>query len=487
MTDAARPGVLRRLFGGFRLAYLPVLITYFGYGASTVTAVALLYFEKQTLGLTPAEAAQIAFWLGLPWSMKMVAGVSSDVYPILGSRRGAYLILGAAASLAGYLALATVVETRTAYLVATVVIAVGYMVQDVIADALSVEIARDDEEIGQIQTLGRMALLLGGISVGYLSGVLAGAIGPRATFGVAGILPLLVAATVPFIRVARPAPARPETGPLGGGRARFIMLVGLGYAALGIALEAARIPLSQEIVLVVSAALIGLLLHQIGISRAVAVAAIVIFLFRATPQVGQGYSYWAIDRLGFDERFLGILAQVGAVLSLLGLLAFRKTIVRRPVSFTLLWVIVVGTILSLPNIGLFYGLHDWLGVSARTLAFIDTTISAPLAQLTMVPMLILIARTAPPGAEATMFAIMASLMNLALSASQLFTRYLNDAYHVTQADYSNLGRLMITVGLLSLVPLLVLPLLWRQEHVPPAPPPLAVPASEAAGGVRVPD
>jgi len=240
-------------------------------------------------------------------------------------------------------------------------------------------------------------------------------------------------------------------------------------------------------VLVVSAALIGLLLHQIGISRAVAVAAIVIFLFRATPQVGQGYSYWAIDRLGFDERFLGILAQGGAVLSLVGLLAFRKTIVRRPVSFTLLWVIVVGTILSLPNIGLFYGLHDWLGVSARTLAFIDTTISAPLAQLTMVPMLILIARTAPPGAEATMFAIMASLMNLALSASQLFTRYLNDAYHVTQADYSNLGRLMITVGLLSLVPLLVLPLLWRQEHVPPAPPPLGVPASEAAGGVRVPD
>ena len=42
------------------------------------------------IGLTvrPAEAAGIAFWLGLPWSMKMVAGVASDVYPIAGSRRG---------------------------------------------------------------------------------------------------------------------------------------------------------------------------------------------------------------------------------------------------------------------------------------------------------------------------------------------------------------------------------------------------------------
>jgi hypothetical protein len=59
---------------------------------------------------------------------------------------------------------------------------------------------------------------------------------------------------------------------------------------------------------------------------------------------------------------------------------------------------------------------------------------------------------------------MASLMNLALSASQLFTEYLNDHFAVTQADYSNLGRLMIVVGLVGLVPLLALPLLRREER-----------------------
>jgi hypothetical protein len=222
----------------------------------------------------------------------------------------------------------------------------------------------------------------------------------------------------------------------------------------------------------VSAVLIGFLLARVGVSRAVAVAALVIFLFRATPSVGQGYSYWAIDRLGFDQWFLGVLAQVASVLSLIGLLVFRKPIAERPVSVTLAWVIVAGTILYLPNIGLFYGLHEWLGVSARTLAFVDTTISAPLTQLAMVPMLVLIARTAPRGAEATMFAIMASLMNLALSASELFTRYLNTAFAVTQEDYSRLGALMITVVLIGLVPLLALPLLRRQEHALDAPPPV---------------
>jgi hypothetical protein len=466
-SPPTRKGLLGRWIGGFRLAYLPVLLAYFCYGASAVTAIALLYFEKDVLGLTPAAAAEIAFWLSLPWSMKMVAGVASDVYPIAGSRRGAYLLLGGLCTLVGYAALATVVETRSGYLAVSVLIAVGFMIQDVVADALSVEVARNDEELGQIQTLGRMALLAGTISVGYLSGVLAGSIGTRATFAVAMVLPLLVMATLPLTRHrprAVPAPAARAAGPLAGGKARLVLLVGLGYAAFGALLELAGAPYSREIVLVVSAVLISLLLKRVGISQGVAIAAIVIFLFRATPSVGQGYSYWAIDRLGFDQTFLGLLAQVSSILSLVGLLVFRRVIVKRPVSFTLFWVVIAGFLLYLPSIGLFYGVHEWLGVSARTFAFVDTTISAPLAQLAMVPMLILIARTAPPGAEATSFAIMASLMNLALSASQLFTEYLNDAFAVTQADYSNLGRLMIVVGVIGLLPLLALPLLRREER-----------------------
>jgi MFS family permease len=467
---------LRDLLGGVRPAYLPVLLTYFCYGASSVIAVALLFFEKDTLKLTPAEAAGIAFWLGLPWSMKMVAGVASDVYPILGSRRGSYLLLGAFCSLAGYAWLAGAVQTKTAYLAASILVTVGFMIQDVVADALSVEVAQSDEEMGQIQTLGRMVLLAGSIGVGYLSGFLAGTIGPRATFACAMVLPLLVAASVVLIpreRRAAPARAAGDDGPFGGGKAQLVLAVGLGYAAFGVALQLAEVPYAEEIVLAVSAALISFLLARIGINRAVAVAAVVIFLFRATPGVGQGYGYWAVDRLGFDQRFLGVLAQASSILSLAGLLVFRKTIVRRPVSFTLLWVMIAASVLYLPNIGLFYGLHEWLGVSARTLAFIDTTISAPLAQLTMVPMLVLIAKTAPRGGEATMFAIMASLMNLALSASQLFTQYLNTAFAVTQQDYSNLGRLMITVGIVGLLPLLALPLLWKQEHPPPGVPAVA--------------
>ena len=455
----------------FKAAYLPVLLTYFAYGASGITSVAALYYQKDALGITPAEAAAIAFWVGLPWSMKMVIGVSSDVYPILGSRRKAYLLLGALCSLAGYFLLAAGVSGKTGFLVAVVLVAVGFMIQDVVADALSVEVAKTDEEIGHIQTLGRIALLVGTISVGYASGVLTGLLGPQRVFALAALLPVMVMAAALFVQpAARVAPLARNGGPLGGGRARMVLAGGLAYAAFSVGLEALAVPFAQEIVLAVSGTLIVLLLTQIGLSRAVAVSAFVIFLYRAVPGVGQGYSYWAIDELKFDPEFLGLLAQVSSVLSLVGLVLFRKAITRRPVSFTITWVSVAGFILYLPSIGLYYGVNEWLGLSPRTFAFIDTTISAPLGQLAMVPMLVLIARTAPAGAEATMFAIMASLMNLALSASELFTRYLNTAFAVTQGHYEGLGRLMVLVGFLGLVPLLAVPLLRREEIRPTAAP-----------------
>jgi hypothetical protein len=118
---------------------------------------------------------------------------------------------------------------------------------------------------------------------------------------------------------------------------------------------------------------------------------------------------------------------------------------------------------------MFYGLHEWTArmtggiVDARFIALIDTALESPLGQISMIPMLVWIANSAPPHLKATFFAVMASFTNLALSLSQLGTKYLNDIFLVTrevrdqttgaiqtQADYSELGPLLITQILLGL-------------------------------------
>jgi hypothetical protein len=69
----------------------------------------------------------------------------------------------------------------------------------------------------------------------------------------------------------------------------------------------------------------------------------------------------------------------------------------------------------------------------------------------MIPLLTLIAFYAPAGHRATWFALMASLMNLALVAGQLQTKYLNQVFSVGRNDYGELGGLMIAVAVLGLL------------------------------------
>ena len=102
-------------------------------------------------------------------------------------------------------------------------------------------------------------------------------------------------------------------------------------------------------------------------------------------------------------------------------------------------------------------------VDARFIALIDVALESPLGQVAMIPMLAWIAASAPAQLKATYFAVMASFTNLALSAAQLGTKYLNQIYHVSRevkdrstgvitqsADYSQLGDLLLASILIGL-------------------------------------
>jgi hypothetical protein len=103
-------------------------------------------------------------------------------------------------------------------------------------------------------------------------------------------------------------------------------------------------------------------------------------------------------------------------------------------------------------------------VDARFIAIVDTALESPLGQIAMVPMLAWIANSAPDNLKATFFAVMASFTNLALSAGQLGTKYLNELFLVTRevkdpvsgeitvpADYGELGILMTASLLIGLL------------------------------------
>jgi len=198
--------------------------------------------------------------------------------------------------------------------------------------------------------------------------------------------------------------------------------------------------------------------------------AVVIFLFRATPSAGPGVSWWMIDELKFDGQFFSVLSLIGSTLTLFGMFAFRRFMAERPITYVVGFLTLAGFVLSLPTLGMSMGVHHWTAsvtggvVDARFIALVDTALESPLGQIAMIPMLAWIANAAPSNLKATYFAVMASFTNLALSASQLGTKYVNQWFTITReikdpatqavqtaANYSDLTPLLTTVIVLGLL------------------------------------
>ncbi|MGH8596528.1 MAG: hypothetical protein ACREXT_07715, partial [Gammaproteobacteria bacterium] len=398
------------------------------------------------------------------------------------------------------------------YVLAALLAPIGYMMQDTVADAMTVEAIPQTDTDGHplsadrrrvlnttMQTLGRMAIIGGSILVSAANVALFNDVDqsdPEATravyiqiYQLALMIPLISLAGVALaaIRLRRRIAVLMATGidlPTARQRLRGIVestepnwwiLGGSAvFVTLTIAIGLSSLTYGQEAIFLGSTLVIGALMwHLLGelhsdARRTLLGTAIIIFVFRALPGPGAGSTWWMIDVLDFDQAFLARLSLVASVLTLLGLFAFRRMMAERSIAYIVGLLTIVGFILGLPILGMYYGLHEWTAaitgglVDARSIALIDTALESPLGQISMVPMLAWIAISAPPHLKATFFAVMASFTNLALSASQLGTKYLNQIFVVTRevkdsagtitvgADYSELGTLLILVSLVAL-------------------------------------
>jgi len=233
------------------------------------------------------------------------------------------------------------------------------------------------------------------------------------------------------------------------------------FVAVTLAVGLSALAFKEELILAGSlgiiAVLIALLLREMAPAKRKEIVgiALVVFVFRAMPTAGAGAGWWQIDVLGFDEAFFGTLRQVSSLLVIVGMIALRGWMGRRSVPYIVVFLSLYGALLSLPYVGMFYGLHEWtaahFGFGARTIAIVDTMADSPMNQVAMIPMLAWIAREAPRDQKATYFAVMAAFTNLALSASSLATNYLNGVFVIERSQYGELGLLLISVILIGLV------------------------------------
>jgi hypothetical protein len=471
-----------------KLSYLPPLMVYAAYGISGLTGIVGTFFVKDYLDLSPEFLAALAFWAGIPWALKMPVGHVVDLlwrWKAVLVWVGAGMIAASLAVMVGLLshtaAMKEVMSAERWYVLAALLAPTGYMVQDAVADAMTVEAVPRADAAGQpydaqtlkrmhttMQTLGRVAVigglaLVAAVNIYIFHGTeslpreaKAGLYAKVYTAALAiPVISVLGVVLHRFLRHEREAVEKthPNWAVLGGSLAfvAFTLAIGLGGVAY-----------AQEIIFAGSLGIILFLLWRLArelepAARQVLVAtALVLFSYRGVPLTGEGSTWWSIDVLRFNEGFFAQLALLSYALTLVGMFALRNFMATRSIATIIVVLTLAGAVLSLPTIGMYYGLHEWTAartggvVDARVIALINTALESPLGQIAMIPMLAWIANSAPAHLKATFFAVMASFSNLALAASQLGTVYLNRVFVVKRGDYSELGALMIAVLVLGL-------------------------------------
>jgi len=501
----------------WRWSFLPPLMVYVAAGISGLTGIAGTFFVKEYLDLSAAFLAALGFWAGIPWALKMPLGHLVDLF---WRHKALFVWLGAALIAASLLIMIGLTSRREAmaalwpvsywYVLSTLLAPLGYVLQDVVADAMTVEAVPTRDENGEalpeaqiklmhttLQTLGRIAILGGGVLVSLanvlvFSGTETLSIEEKAplyarVYTLALVIPLVSVSGVLLASLLRRLERRrharmgldpvlwPEFGTEATSPNWPLLWGSLFFVAFTIATGLLDFPGNQEVIFVGSMTVILFIMRRLmnelspQARRTLAGTALVIFVFRATPSAGPGLTWWMIDVLGFDQSFLAKLSLIGSVLALAGLFIFRRFMAERSILDIVVILSVIGALLSLPYLGMYHGLHEWTSqmtngvIDARFIALVDTAVESPLGQVSMVPMLAWIAHSAPPHLKATFFAVMASFTNLALSASELGTKYLNTIFVVTRevrapdgtllvpADYSQLGMLLTAVIAIGLI------------------------------------
>jgi MFS family permease len=400
-----------------RLALL-FAIVYFAQGMTYLPdqVVAIVFKER---GLSAGQLATFTWITTVPWFIKPLYGLLSDFVPLFGTRRRSYFMINA--SLAAAAALAVSFMPGAPYWALTALITLlglGVGFTDVLTDALMVETGKPLGLTGVFQSVQWGALSAASILVGVLGGYLAERRALASVFALVACFPIVSLLMAVF--AVRERPARPD-------------LEGLRET--------------------------GRAVRQALRGRDLWLVAGFIFFFSFSPSFGPAFFYYETDTLGFSQQFIGMLTSLGATAGILGAFVYAPLSRRFSLKRIIVWSIgasVVGTL-------------AYLAYRGKPSAVVITLVFGAAAMTTQLAFMDLAAKACPRRAEATFFALLMSVYNVAMGSSQWTGAHLYDLVGYTSLVLISTVFTAAAWLLVPLVPIDAIQTAAREaETVPPA-------------------
>lgn len=400
-----------------------ILTVYFVQGIIGLSRLAVSFFLKDELGLGPAEVSALFGIVAIPWIIKPVFGFMSDGLPIFGYRRRPYLVLSGILGTTSWVCLATVVHTPMAAVAAIALGSLSVAISDVIVDSLVVERARAESQAqaGSLQSLCWGTSSFGSLITAYFSGWLLTHFTTRTVFEITATFPLIVSAVAWLIAES---PVSHSSG---------------SDSRQSTQSSTVKDQLQQ--------------LRQAISQKSIWLPAAFIFIWQATPSADAAFFFFTTNELGFEPEFLGRVRLVTSIASLIGVWIFQRFLKSLPFRVLFGWSTVLSAVLGMTMLLLVTHTNRTLGIDDRWFSLGDSLILTVMGQIAYMPVLVLAARLCPPGVEATLFALLMSVSNLASISSYQLGAVLMRWFGITQNNFDLLWLIVIIANVSTLLPL----------------------------------
>ncbi len=329
---------------------------------------------KNELGLDRTASAAFLFWTGIAWYLKPFAGIVTDTFPLFGTRRRSYLLVGAALATVGWLALMATPHTINGLLVLIASINAFMVLASTVTGGFLVETAQASGASGQLTAIRQVVQQACSLFSAPVSGFLASVTLAWTALANGAIVAMLVPVTIWFLREPRHPPQT---------------------------LAAARDQLSTIIQ-----------------ARTMWGAAGLMLLFYIAPGFGTAIFYRQQNELHMNTQLQAWLGLCASAAGIATALLYSWLCGRVSLRSLLLVAISVSTVTNLL----------YLRYSSVASAFTIDTINGAGFTLAELALMDLAVRATPTGGEGLGYSLMLSVRNLAISGSDVFGSNLLDSH-----------------------------------------------------------
>ena len=362
---------------------------------------------KNELHVDRSANAAFFFWMGLAWYFKPFFGIITDAFPLFGSRRKSYMLLGAICGTLSWAGLYFTPHQYSKLLWTCVAINLFMMATSTVVGGYMVEVAQASSASGRLTSVRnfveQFSWIIAGPTAGYLGSVAFG----WTTAACGGVMFLIVPAAVWLLHEQRKK------------------------------VDSQRL-LQQT----------GQQLARFASAKTLWAAAAFFALFYVAPGLATATFYKQQNDLHLDTQGQGNLLFLSGIFGVLAASLYGTLCARRFTLRTLLYAcLTLGTVANLGY--LFYTSVGNARIIESLNGFGYTAAEVVLMDLAV--------RSTPKGSEALGFSLMMSVRNFTLFGSDWIGSKLLDAYHLqfNTLVLANSLTTFITVPLVLLLPAMI--------------------------------